>query len=491
MRADRMENNEIVLQQLQDAYHKDPTDKEVALELAQCYCDKGWYNEAIEIYTAIVNMAADDAIVLLEYGNTLFKKGDYKTARGVFMKITEIKPDKIEGWNNLGIVQIKLNDTVAAHDSFRRVLAIEPENTGALVNMGNCFFQEGHFDEACTCFEKACSVRTDLPDGWYNLGNTHIALGNLPAARLAFEKALRYCGEFPSALKNLGWIHEREGRLSDAEQCYEKALDASKADATLYVNLGNVYVRQKKFDEAKKSFLKAIRLAPHALPGWMGLRSYALTKGDINTFVRSTMAVLGRLSDEVLAQSIDVLNELHQIDKADIMIAQADRLGRKGDLLDVQRLLLYQRQPSQQQKAKELLKRLHSIASPPEAICRGLARYHLREGEFANAIAWIGRIAEPDASSLGILWRAMLAQGQVKEARKQIRQFTSQHHESCDTFFLLADIEARRGNHKRAETLLVYALDHGFNNMEEIHGNPVLHDLFESMTGKKHLEEVV
>jgi tetratricopeptide (TPR) repeat protein len=384
-----------------------------------------------------------------------------------------------------------MEDTAAAHESFRHVLDVEPQNTGALVNLGNCFFNEGAFNDARTCFEKACSMHPDLSDGWYNLGNTYIALGRLQDARAAYGKALRYFREFPSALKNLGWIDEHEGRLDDAERCYSEALKISKTDATLYVNLGNVHVRQKRYDDAKRCFLKAIRLAPHKLHGWMGLRGYALAKGDISTFVRSTMAVLGRLSDEVLAQSIDVLYELHQIDKADAMLAQADRLGRKGELLDVQRLLLYQRKKTEPQKMKALLKQLCVLADPQDVVCRGLAKYYLNEQCYTDAITWTDRIAEPDALSFGILWRAMLAQGNLKEARKQIRDHIAGHRDSCDTYFLLADIEARRGNRKRAETLLVYALDHGFNNMEEIHGNKVLHELFESMTGKKQFEEIV
>ena len=75
------------------------------------------------------------------------------------------------------------------------------------------------------------------------------------------------------------------------------------------------------------------------------------------------------------------------------------------------------------------------------------------------------------------------------EVKREIRNYIINHPESFDSYFLLAGIEARRGNVKRAETLLVHALDNGFNDMEEIHANEVLQEIFESMTGKQLIEE--
>lgn len=456
---------------------------------AQTFSDRGWYNEAIELFSHIVDTTTDDPVLLLEYGNTLFKKGDYKGAGVQFERITSIRPDRIDGWNNLGIVQTKLGDVKAAHESFSHVLSLEPDNTGALLNKGNCYFDDGRYEDALEYFKKACNVRVDLPDGWYNLGNTYIALEKFDDARLALEKALRFSRDFPSALKNLGWIYEKEGRYFEAERCYAEALLSQKSDSRLHVNIGNVFVRQKRYDEAKKSFLKAIRLAPNDLSGWMGLRGYALAKGDIGTFVRSTMAVLSRLSDEVLAQTIEVLYELQQGDKADMVLAQAERLGKKGPLLDIQRLLLYQRQGIEREVIKPVLERLCTLEAPDDTVSRGLARYFLSEQEYNKVIGYIAMIAQPDGIAMGLRWRALISLGRHAEARREILDFVKLHGEGYDTFFLLANIEAHKKNRKRAETLLVYALDYGFCNMKEIHDNPLLHELFESMAGKRNMDD--
>ena len=481
------EINEISI--LTDAYHEHPEDIVAALNLAQQYCNKGWFNEAIDIYQETMERDPDNSTVVLEYGNTAFRKGDMKKAVELFTRMVSLRPGRIEGWNNLGIAYIHLDEHEEARAAFERVLEIEPENSGALLNMGNYHFSRDEYEKARSFFERACDARPDFPDAWFNLGNTLIELGLLNDARMAFEKALRYQREFPSALKNLGWVYEQGERLSEAQQCYTEAIKINKADSHLHVNLGNVYLRQKNYDEAKKCFLKAVRLSPNELTGWMGLRGYALAKGDVGTFIRATLAVLSRLSDEMLVQSIDILYELNQIEKADELLAQADRLGRNSDLLDMQRLLLYQRQGHEPEKAAKIAERLSKLPEYTDTMHRGLARYFLNIKDFAAAIGHIEKIEKKDCIAQGILWRAMLAQKQTRIVRKDIIQFINDNPESHDPYFLLAAIEADKGNMKRAEVLLVYALDHGFNNMEEIYSNSRLNELFESMAGKQLLED--
>ncbi|MBN1308745.1 MAG: tetratricopeptide repeat protein [Chitinispirillaceae bacterium] len=480
-----MDDRNAELSDVQKAYRDDPENRPAALNLAQRYCDLGWFNEAIEIYQAALERDPDDTVILLEYGNTAFKKGDFTNAVQLFGRLTARRPERIEGWNNLGIALTNCNDSEGAREAFQRVLEIEPENPGALLNMGNYYFGKHDYGKADVYYERACAVQADFPDAWFNRGNTYIELKHYEDARIAFEKALHYRREFSSALKNLGWVYEHDGRLDEAAQRYSEAILINKADAELYVNLGNVQIRREKFDEAKKCFLKAVRLSPNNLQGWLGLRGYALAKGDVGTFMRATLAVLPRLSDEMLAQSIAVLHNLHQIDKADELLAQADRFGRCGDLLDLQRLLLYQRKGTCPEKVRAIADRIAGLTDPPDAIHRGLARYYLLTKEYEQVIVRIGQMKKKDATAYGILWRAMLGQGNMAEVKREIRRYMTGHPDSYDSYFLLADIEARRGNMKRAETLLVHALDRGFNDREEIRANSVLNDIFESMTGKQ------
>jgi tetratricopeptide (TPR) repeat protein len=476
-----MENTSVNLDQLRADYRSDPENLSIAIRLGQYYSDHGWYNEALDIYQNALTVHERDYALILEYGNLCFRRKDYKEAAAKFRILAELKPDRIEGWNNLGIVQLQLGDAESARISFEKVLEIEPNNPGALLNMGNYHSNKNENQTARAYFERAVEARPDFADGWYNLGNSFLAVNDYPNALNSYKRALKYQVEFPSALKNLGFAFEKLGEYERALECYMKASDLSKADASIQVNLGSLYLSQRKYDEAKKCFLKAVRLAPNELNGWMGLRRLALLKGDLNTFVRATFAILPRLSEGELAKSVEILFDLNQISKAEELLNQADRLGKCSDELDIQKLLLYHKQGINSEKIKFLYKKLMDKTSVSDTVRKGLARYLLETGEYDKAVQQVNMMENPGNDSYGLLWRALLVQNEVEAAKRMIQSYVKDHPECFDCWFLLAKIEAQSGNTSYAEKLLVRALENGFTDLEEIQESPELKKIFDDL----------
>lgn len=486
---DIMETNETTVEELRAAFEADPQNLNKAMQLAQLYCDLGWYNEALDFYKELTDNNPENYSLILEYGNTYYKKKDFKGAIAQYRRLTELRSDRIEGWNNLGIVQLQNGDPEAARESICKVLDIEPDNSGALLNMGNYFQSKKEYDAAINFFERAIEAHPDFPDGWFNLGNAYLGLGNMDKAKAAFEKALRYNREFPSAMKNLGYIYEKTGELDTAEGFYSQAILFSKADPALRINLGNVYMRQKKYDEAKKCYLKAVHLAPNELNGWLGLRHLSLVKGDLGTFMRATLAILPRLDDTELARSIEVFYELNQLSKAEDLLLQADRLGRTGNSLDVERLLIYHRKGIHPAKVSSIYKQLSALEEKSDLIKRGLARYALEISDNDTAIKYIEQISSPDSAEYSILWRALLAKNETDKAKESIQNYIKDNPDSYECWFFLARIEAENGNNIRAEKFLVRSLENGFTNLEELNDNVHLKKIFDSMASRDHLIE--
>lgn len=479
---DEEKQEESPLQRLRAAFEADPQNVDNAIRLIQCLSDQGWYNEALDVARGALENHCDSYTLNLEYGNICFKKKEYKEALKVFSKLTQLKPGRIEGWNNLGIVLVQLAESDRACEAFSKVLQIEGDNPGALVNMGNYYSAKGDLVSARKYFEQAVKARPDFSDAWYNLGNTLLGQKDFENAQISYERALKYQPSFSSAYKNLGYAYEKNGKLDKAEECYRRAIELNKADSSLRVNLGLLYFQQRKYDDAKKCFLKAVKLAPHTLPGWMGLRELALAKGDLNTFIRSTLAVLPKLNEETIARSIEILYELNQIEKAEEILAQADRLGLKGDALDLQRLLIYQRKGVHSSKVASIFKHLSEHSALTDQIRKGLARYALLNKDFETAISHVEKMEKPDSASLSVLWRALLAKNDERKVKQLIHLHIKDDPDYYDSWFILSKIEAARGNRVRAERFLVRALENGFTNMEELKESSLLKQIFDSLT---------
>jgi tetratricopeptide (TPR) repeat protein len=469
------------LDRLRAACEAAPHDIACGTRLAQYYNDRGWLNEAIGVYRELVKCEPDNFSLLLEYGNACYKKQDMEEACSVFKKLTILLPDRIEGWNNLGIVQLDKGDSAAAAISFTKVTEIEPDNAGAILNLGNCCVRENKFDKAEKLFERAVTVSPDFADAWFNLGNSRIHHGDVAGAIDAYKRATRIQREFPSAQKNMGVAFEQIGDLDNAKDCYAKALALSRVDAGLHVNLGNIAVKQKKFDEARQWYSTAVRLSPREMAGWMGLRHLALVKGDVDAYVKATIAVFTRLDADAVGESVMVLRELGHDAEADDLLRRADESGISGDALDAERMIAAQR-TNENAKALLLYNKLRARKTRlSDHVLMCCALYAQAQGNLSDAVEFVNKCVKPDIRCETIRWDSLIRSQLYDEANRLMNIYLQEHDDCFMAWFFSAQIAAYNGNADDARQFLVRALENGFSDMERITGDPALSELYFSL----------
>ena len=162
-------------------------------------------------------------------------------------------------------------------------------------------------------------------------------------------------------------------------------------------------------------------------------------------------------------------------------------MGKDGDLLDVQRLLIYRRKGINPGRVVAIYKRLSGMSDPPDQVLKGLARFSFENGAFHSAIRFMERMRKPDDASRGILWRAMLGNREIGKAKESVENYIKENPDYFDSYFILARIEAESGNRADAERNLIRALENGYTDLEEINSNPDLKEIFDSLA---HLKEV-
>ncbi|MBN2035162.1 MAG: tetratricopeptide repeat protein [Chitinispirillaceae bacterium] len=477
-----------LLEELRSVYKAAPGDAQAASRLAEHYADLGWYNEALDIYREALSVHGDDFFLLLGYGNTCYRHQDRDEALAVFNTLTKLKPERIEGWNNAGIVLMTMGRIDEARSAFERVLEIESDNAGALLNLGNYHAGKGNYPEAAGLFERAIEAKPDFADAWFNLGNTCLALKDHEKARHAFERAIRYRREFPSALKNLGFVYEQCGQLEKAVETLDAASRIDKADAGIQINLANAYLMMERFDEAKNCFLKAVRLAPKNTAGWLGLRHLALLKGDIQTYMRATLAIMPRLSGGAVAKTVEILCEFNHRHEAGEVVDSADACGKGGDDLDAQRLVVYRLQNRNKSRQTALYKRLSSTGGLSDAALKALGTYAVENNDFESALRHLRRMKTADATAGYLTVRALMALGHQRQAREALEKATGQWPQNGALRFLRARLEHSEGRRDKARQYLIEALDLGFDTMDEIKKDPEMAYLFATLTAERPVQ---
>ncbi|MDD5673499.1 MAG: tetratricopeptide repeat protein [Chitinivibrionales bacterium] len=470
---------------LQSAYRQNPADAGPAVKLAQHYMDQGWLNQAAEIFDKLSG-GSDPALctdygMLLAWGNLCCKRQELPKALRMFKKTTVLRPRGAEGWNNLGIAYLMSGENENAKGCFEKVLELEPDNAGALLNLGNFYQQKGEVDRALRLFEKSVAVRPDFADGWFNLGNAWCARADYIKAQKAYHKALRYQREFPSALKNLGFALEQSGQYDQAEQHYRKALEFNKADPSLYVNIANACLKLNKFDDAKKYYSSAVKLAPTDVSGWLGLRSLALFKGDLLTYVKATLAIIHRLPPPEIAGAVRTLHELGKYGMVDEILEKADAMQIRGDELDGARLVAYQRRQSDAGKIVALQKRLSESAANG-AVRLWLAEFYCKSGLFQKTVECFKKGAADGGYGIKLLWKALFALGKLEEVDCSIQNYLQQNPDFFDGWFFKAKLLLLRDNPQEAQNALSTAVEYGFSDVELIKEEPMLRKLYQKIT---------
>lgn len=158
------------------------------------------YEDALPIYTAIIESMSEDEIV--------------KNTQPLYFR---------------GIIYERLKQWEKAEADFLRVLAIEPENADALNYLGYTWVDRGE---------------------------------NLERAFEMINKAVELEPQSGAIIDSLGWAHYKLGQYQEAKVQLEKAVELSPSSATIVDHLGDVYWKLGRYREAGYQWERALLYEP-------------------------------------------------------------------------------------------------------------------------------------------------------------------------------------------------------------------------------------
>jgi tetratricopeptide (TPR) repeat protein len=228
-----------------------------------------------------------------------------------------------------------------------------------------------------------------------------------------------------------------------------------------------------RLEEARDYFLSAVRLAPREMAGWMGLRQLSFLKGDVESYVRSTLAVLPRLDAVAIARTCANLRYLDRLKQRDAIVEQCDEQGKKGDELDGERLLAYQGRPDKAASLPVLEMRLCAIEQPSDMLCMSLATYFGAAGQSDKARQWLARMGEQTPRSRALVWEIALQSGIFEQELPALKQYLLEQPDDYEAWFALARMHERSGNRSLAREALIRALENGFTDEQRLEGDDI------------------
>lgn len=238
------------------------------------------YDDAVEIYSKILDKDSTNKEALLNRGLNLIMIGEYESAVTNFDLLISLDNLNADAYNARGLAKSYTDSVYSSINDFNRALELDSNFAQAYNNRANFWIFVKDFEAAKKDLNKAMILQPKNPSVYYSLANIEYS-----------------AKDFENALKN-----------------YTKAIDYGYKQAELYYKRGNSYYKLGKFENAVNDYSKAIKLDSIYYDAY-GNRAMAyqnLNKLDSADMDRKFLAEMNNKIKKANDDGID-LNSLHYV----------------------------------------------------------------------------------------------------------------------------------------------------------------------------------
>ena len=248
---------------------------------AELFHKKGQLNQALEIYSEILNkwpnnIKAKQGILKVYEGNlpsktysthskiqiqvlsNLLKTGKLADALLYGKIVTEQSQNEPQLYNLMGMINGKLGDSKKAISYFKKLIKIQPTQHEAYNNIGIILKNVKRFDEAIDYFTKAIKIMPTYSSPYYNLGSVYEKLNQTENLEDLTKRASSKLREKDPMI--LLFQAQLESTKGNTEKSLEILLDLessklpSQFRTEFYSLCGKVFDKLGEFSQAFKSF---------------------------------------------------------------------------------------------------------------------------------------------------------------------------------------------------------------------------------------------
>jgi tetratricopeptide (TPR) repeat protein len=251
---------------LEEAVRADPANVATRGQLADTYVARERYDEAIALYTQILDTGKEQRPAYLGRARALEFKGDLVGAAADYQKVVDLSTTGemaavdaglARAYYGLGAVALKQDKPQEAVDLLEKALAIKRTDADTMNLLGAAYVKTGQPDKAIKALEQAILF---VPLGWaepyQTLSAAYTAKGETELAEWASAMAQAQSGDTAGAAKrlealkdgkagldarvSLGLMAEKAGDTAAAADWYRGALELDAQSRAAQLGLGRV-----------------------------------------------------------------------------------------------------------------------------------------------------------------------------------------------------------------------------------------------------------
>lgn len=228
---------------------------------------EGRIEEAAQMLGLAVSAAADDPVVLAEFGCIQRQLGKRAEAMQCFLNSLYLDCSQVQVWLNAANLSSEAGDRDAAREAYAQALQLEPTCSEAAVGLGLIYVERRDHAAGAMLLAQAVEHGGGTGPVYACLGQALYLLGEFARSSAAFASAARLCPGDASILKRLARARLIEAALGgSAEQALAEYARTAGAHAEDLLTVGRVAFQAlggfDKTDAAIRLGRALLRLAP-------------------------------------------------------------------------------------------------------------------------------------------------------------------------------------------------------------------------------------
>jgi tetratricopeptide (TPR) repeat protein len=288
----------------------------------------------------------------LQLAMAKLNEGKFNEAENIYRAILKSQPNHPDANHNLGVIAVSLNQIEAAVPLFKTALDANPDFEQFWLSYVDALVKADRPNDARQAIKKAKKRGVNSKkliklmsnskrgsesdaDAHFNVGNTLFRLGRLTDAEASYKQAIALKPDFAPAHNNLGVILRMLGRLSDAEASCKQAIALNPNYADAHNTLGVTLEELGRLADAEASFNQAIALKPDLAEAHNNLGLTLQGLGKLTDAEASFNQAIALKPD--FAEAYRQVTEFKKFDSQDERFSKMLELYRNDGLSDEQR----------------------------------------------------------------------------------------------------------------------------------------------------------
>lgn len=187
---------------------------------------------------------------LFDQANICYRGSRFNEAVELYSKIIEMLPDNASAFNNRGNAKYSTGNINGAKQDFVRAIEINPYYDNAYHNLGNIYLIQGNINGAIEQLNQAINCNSIKGRYYYTRAGIYCKMKQIDRALEDFDKALTCNPYLWEAFFDRGGLYYEQGKYREAVFDFSKVLELNSQNAKAYFYRANAYLNINQNQQA-------------------------------------------------------------------------------------------------------------------------------------------------------------------------------------------------------------------------------------------------